>query len=148
MSMETILIGARSGENAGRVAATAAELATATGATVVVGHVFDPDDYDDVRRRMGIAPDAEVTADDVARRVDAVDDVTDRLRADGVRVEVRGRVGEAGPELVDLAEDVEADLVIVGGRRRSPTGKALFGSTAQEVLMSAPCPVTFVRAGE
>lgn len=148
MSMETILIGARSGENAGRVAEAAIDLAAATGATVVVGHVFDPDDYDDVRARMGIEPDAEVTADDVARRVDAVDDVTERLRSEGIQVEIRGRVGEAGPQLVDLAEAIGADLVVVGGRRRSPTGKALFGSTAQEVLMNAPCPVTFVRADE
>lgn len=148
MSMETILIGVRDDENAGRVAATATDLAGTTGAQVIVGHVFDPDDYDEVREQMRVEPDAEVSADDVARRVNAVSDVVDGLRSDGVQTEVRGRVGEAGKELVDLAGAVGADLVIVGGRRRSPTGKALFGSTAQEVLMNAPCPVTFVRGEE
>jgi len=148
MSMETILIGVRDDENAERVATTAAELAGSTGANVVVGHVFDPDDYDEVREQMRVDPDAEVTADDVARRVNAVSGVVDQLRSAGVETEVRGRVGEAGQELVGLAETVSADLVIVGGRRRSPTGKALFGSTAQEVLMNAPCPVTFVRNEE
>lgn len=148
MSMETILIGVRDDGNAERIAATATELASATGANVVVGHVFDADDYDDVRDRMGIEPDAEVSADDVARRVNAVSSVVDGLRADGIETEIRGRVGEAGAELVELAGAVGADLVIVGGRRRSPTGKALFGSTAQEVLMNAPCPVTFVRGEE
>jgi len=44
-----------------------------------------------------------------------------------------------------LAAEVDADLVVVSGRKRTPTGKAVFGSTAQTVLLDAPCPVTFVR---
>jgi nucleotide-binding universal stress UspA family protein len=47
--------------------------------------------------------------------------------------------------VVALAEELDADLVIVGGRTRSPAGKAVFGSTAQEILLESPCPVTFVR---
>jgi nucleotide-binding universal stress UspA family protein len=45
-----------------------------------------------------------------------------------------------------VARDVDADMVVTGGRKRSPAGKAVFGSTAQKVLMNAPCPVTFVRS--
>jgi nucleotide-binding universal stress UspA family protein len=63
-----------------------------------------------------------------------------------VEYATRGNVGEHGPGIVDAAEEVDADLVVVGGRRRSPTGKAVFGSTAQEVMLEAPCPVMFVRA--
>jgi nucleotide-binding universal stress UspA family protein len=37
------------------------------------------------------------------------------------------------------------DLLVVGGRGRSPTGKAVFGSTVETVLRRAPCPVTYVR---
>lgn len=51
-------------------------------------------------------------------------------------------------EGVALAEEIDADLVVIGGRRRSPTGKAVFGSIAQEVLLNAPCPVTFVRGDQ
>ncbi|PSP66736.1 universal stress protein, partial [Halobacteriales archaeon QH_6_68_27] len=46
---------------------------------------------------------------------------------------------------VGLAAETDADLVVVGGRKRSPAGKAVFGSTAQEVMLESPCPVTFVR---
>ena len=55
-------------------------------------------------------------------------------------------VGPHGESIVDAAGDIDAGMVFVGGRKRSPTGKAVFGSTAQEVLLNAPAPVTFVRA--
>jgi nucleotide-binding universal stress UspA family protein len=51
-----------------------------------------------------------------------------------------------GQRLVELADEVDADMVVLGGRNRSPAGKALFGSTAQEVMLGSSCPVTFVRA--
>ncbi|MDX1746824.1 MAG: universal stress protein, partial [Halobacteriales archaeon] len=57
----------------------------------------------------------------------------------------RGAVGERGETVVEIATEVGADRIVIGGRSRSPTGKAVFGSTAQEILLSAPCPVTFVR---
>jgi nucleotide-binding universal stress UspA family protein len=44
-----------------------------------------------------------------------------------------------------MAAGVDADMVFIQERRRSPAGKAVFGSAAQEVLLNAPCPVTFVR---
>jgi nucleotide-binding universal stress UspA family protein len=70
------------------------------------------------------------------------------LEAAGVDHEVvhaiRGR--EASEEILDVARERRADLVVVGLRRRSPVGKLLMGSTAQRVLLDAPCPVLAVKA--
>ena len=52
---------------------------------------------------------------------------------------------EAGEDLVQLAEENKVDEIIIGVRRRSKVGKLLFGSTAQYVILSAPCPVVAVK---
>jgi len=52
---------------------------------------------------------------------------------------------EAGEDLVRLAEEHQADEVIIGVRRRSKVGKIIFGSTAQFVVLNAPCPVVTVK---
>jgi nucleotide-binding universal stress UspA family protein len=52
---------------------------------------------------------------------------------------------EAGEDLVQLAEEKKVDEIIIGVRRRSKVGKLLFGSTAQYVILNAPCPVVSVK---
>jgi len=52
---------------------------------------------------------------------------------------------QAGEDLVQLAEENKIDEIIVGVRRRSKVGKLIFGSTAQYVVLNAPCPVVTVR---
>ena len=55
-----------------------------------------------------------------------------------------GQVGDPVDSIIDVAQDVEAEYIIVGGRKRSPAGKALFGSTAQSVLLESDRPVVTV----
>jgi len=54
------------------------------------------------------------------------------------------RVGDPGGEIMACAEELGARYVVLGGRQRSPTGKALFGSVAQKVLINSPMPVLSV----
>lgn len=55
-----------------------------------------------------------------------------------------GLIGSPGEEIVTYAEDHEARYIVVSPERRSQTGKFLFGSVAQEVLLNATCPVVSV----
>lgn len=51
----------------------------------------------------------------------------------------------ASDALLDLAVDVDADLIVISTRRRSPVGKLFLGSTAQEILLAADVPVLLVK---
>jgi nucleotide-binding universal stress UspA family protein len=70
------------------------------------------------------------------------------LRDAGVEHEVRQLVRGLDPadDLVAVAEEVGADFIVIGLRRRSPVGKLILGSNAQRVLLDAPCPVLAVKA--
>ena len=50
-----------------------------------------------------------------------------------------------GEDLVQFAEDNQINEIIVGVRRRSKVGKLLMGSTAQHVILNAPCPVVTIK---
>jgi len=78
----------------------------------------------------------------------ALTEVRRRLDDSGIvyeiEQEVRGR--EAAVEVVDAAARLNASLLVIGMRRRSPTGKLITGSSAQRILLDAPCPVLAVKA--
>ena len=70
------------------------------------------------------------------------------LAASGVEVDVRRSMGaDVGDQVLAVAADVSADLVVIGLRRRSPVGKLLMGSVAQRILLGAECAVLAVKPG-
>lgn len=48
--------------------------------------------------------------------------------------------------LLDLAEKVDATLLVLGSRRRRPIGKLILGSVVQQVLLKSTIPVLVVKA--
>lgn len=73
-----------------------------------------------------------------------------RFRAAGITGEVRQLVRgrEPAEEIVVVAEELGASLIVIGLRRRTPTGKLLFGSQAQRILLDADCPVLAVKTSD
>jgi len=115
------------------------------GTDVVLLHVFDRESYEAIQEELNIDPDSEMTPDDVAERKDLVEAMGAALDEHGIASSVRGALGEADESIIRVSEEVGADHIVVGGGERSPAGKAVFGSTAQYVLLNADVPVTFVR---
>ena len=100
---------------------------------LAVLHVVDSLDADTSEGyRLGVA-------DEIERVVGTACPVRWRLHL----ATARGDVAEA---LLSLVDEVDADLLVIGARRRSPLGKALMGSVAQTVILEADPPVLVVKS--
>lgn len=150
-NIETILLPVGfSDEGRTRALADAtAQIAGPMHSTVHVLHVFTERGFEQIVEQLGYDLDPLPDPDRVVTRMlavrDMVQELTSPFRNYGVTVKVEGRVNDrTGDEIAAVADEIGAARIVIGGRRRTPTGKALFGSTSQEVLLHAPCPVTFV----
>jgi len=109
------------------------------GATVVIGHAFTKDEYEDVHDDLDLeARVDDIDPDEVAARHAPVPELAERFEEAGVDYEIKGALGEVSSKVVDMAIDVDADRMVVGGRRRSPAEKAVLGSVSQEIILQAP----------
>ncbi|WP_415973808.1 universal stress protein [Rhodococcus sp. 077-4] len=52
---------------------------------------------------------------------------------------------DAATQIIEVAESVSADLIVIGMRRRSATMKLLLGSQVQRVMLDALCPVVAIK---
>ena len=75
---------------------------------------------------------------------DSVITVAEALQEAGLEPEMVRRHGEPAEEIVEYADEVDADQIVITGRKRSPVGKAVFGSVIQQVVLETDRPVTIV----
>ena len=75
------------------------------------------------------------------------DTVRDLLDDADIAYDIRQlrRSDDVAESLVSTAEEVDAELIVIGLRRRSPVGKLVLGANAQRILLDAPCPVLAVK---
>ena len=90
----------------------------------------------------GGAPVSSDVASDASVR-----DMSAQAQAAGVEIEVRQtpHSGDAADEVLRVAQDAAASVIVIGMRKRSPVGKLLMGSSAQRILLDADRPVLAVK---
>ncbi|MFC7157547.1 universal stress protein [Halomarina halobia] len=121
-------------------------IAEPTGATVYLLHVFPREEYNDLLSEMDVEPTTgQLPPDELAVRHESIRTPAGLLEKHGIDYAVRGIIGNPAREIVHLAEEIDVDRVLLGGAKRSPAGKAVFGDHAQQVLLNAPCPVTYIQ---
>jgi nucleotide-binding universal stress UspA family protein len=147
MSLEilTLAVGPDDEARLEEMATLVCDIAGATGATVFLLHVFSQSAYEEGIREAGYDPENPPPAHTLASRLESIDRLSLAFEESDIEYRIRGEIGDVADSLVSVAEETDTDMLFVGGRKRSPTGKAVFGSTSHRVLMNAPCPVTFVR---
>jgi nucleotide-binding universal stress UspA family protein len=82
---------------------------------------------------------ASITQLQAARRAES------HLEDAGYSVTLDERSGTPADSILDVAAEDDVDLICIGGRKRSPTGKVLFGSVTQSVLLDADRSVLVCR---
>jgi nucleotide-binding universal stress UspA family protein len=141
-----IVVGTDGSETAQQAVREATELAKQTGATLDVVSAFDPVPASRLREERLEAPS------DIEHAVNPQEDVNAILaeaerNVGGAGVEVRtfARQGEPADAILDVAEEENADLIVVGNKGMTGAKRFLLGSVPNKVSHHAPCSVLIVR---
>jgi nucleotide-binding universal stress UspA family protein len=117
------------------------------GTKAVVLHVFDEEEV--ASTRTNLDDRNALSMDDLSSRKAGVGSAADVLTHGGLDATPRGvrRDDRTADAILEVADSVDADRIYLYSRKRSPAGKAVFGSTAQRVVLNARVPVTIVPSG-
>lgn len=106
---------------------------------------------------LNVAPEVDVQDDAIVNSEDWYDetDYPDSveaaekiLREANITVSKLRRHADPAPAILEEAAEMDADRIVMSGRKKSPVGKVLFGSVTQSVLLDTDVPVTFVPYSE
>jgi universal stress protein A len=148
MNWRTLLVPHDYSPCADRALAVASELARKHGSKLVLLHV--------THLPPGLTADAMIAdresgemrrVDDFARiqALAELDQRAQRLESSGVQVEIRTAIGDIVDEILGAAEDVKADLIVMGTHGRTGLAHLFIGSMTEKVLRQSPVPVLTVR---
>lgn len=74
-----------------------------------------------------------------------LDNFVDHLDLAGIKTEKRIAVGTPSEEIVDMAAEIKADLIVIGRRGYSRIKRFFIGSVSNRVISEAPCPVLVIN---
>jgi nucleotide-binding universal stress UspA family protein len=141
--MNHLLIATDGSPSAQEAVAVGLELAKGQGADVALLHVLPPDRFRTARMASRTIPhDVEVDASESALK-----EAGKRAEAEGVAYALERVSGETVETIVGLANESDADVIVLGSRGRGAAASALLGSVSNGVLHHAGRPVLIVRDG-
>ncbi len=135
---EHILVAVDGSSRSEKTISMAVDLAQRYGSVVTILHVREYERYEGSDVDMGPPISAE----------QLVDDVLATFRAGGVEAEGEVRrvsSGDTPEQIVEVADKVSSDLIIMGSRGMSEWKSLLLGGVAAKVVAHASCPVLLVR---
>lgn len=76
----------------------------------------------------------------------SVEEAADIFETEGIAYEKRREHADPAETIIDIANEIDADRIVMAGRKRTPVGKVLFGSVTQSVLLNGDIPVTVITS--
>ncbi|MEA2424369.1 MAG: hypothetical protein QOH13_779 [Thermoleophilaceae bacterium] len=143
----TIVVGTDGSETAREAVSQAAELAKTMSAKVLLVSAYEPISEARLRHERTEVPEDVSWMVNPREDVQAVlDGEAERIKADGVEdVQTFAREGDPADAILDVAEEKNADLIVVGNKGMTGARRFLLGSVPNKVSHHAPCNVMIVR---
>jgi nucleotide-binding universal stress UspA family protein len=142
----SIVVGTDGSPTAGEAVRQATELASAIGATVHLVSAFEPVGNQRLREERVQAPDDMQWSINQREDVEAtLKDAAEKIQEAGVKVETYSRQGDPADAILDVAEEKNADLIVVGNKGMTGAKRFLLGSVPNKVSHHAPCSVMIIR---
>jgi nucleotide-binding universal stress UspA family protein len=140
----SIVVGTDGSETAGTAVERAIELARSLGASIELVSAFEP--VPARRMRTGRVPrDVEWVVNPRADVEATLRDAAAAVEAAGVPVRTYAREGDPADAILDVAEERDADLIVVGNKGMTGAKRFLLGSVPNKVSHHAPCSVLIIR---
>ena len=144
--LRCIVVGTDGSDTARQAVSQATELAARLGSRIELVSAYEP--VSDAR----LQDDSLQVPQDLQWMVNPREDVetmlagaAEEIRAAGIEVEVYPRQGDPADAILDVAEELDADLIIVGNKGMTGAKRFLLGSVPNKVSHHAPCSVLIVR---
>jgi len=134
-----------------QVVEVARDLAQAHDERLDVLHVVPSEEFEAHREAIADLPgfeDHSFTQEEASAARFAEEVTRETLGGATVDVSGVGRVGDPVEQTISVVEETDPRYLVIGGRRRSPAGKAVFGSKTQDILLRSPVPVMTVMQDE
>jgi len=142
----SIVVGTDGSETATKAVRQAAELARAVGAKLELVSAYEPVPAQRLSDERRQAPEDLQWAINPREDVDATLEAAAKVaREAGVEVAVYARQGDPADAILDVAEEREADLIVVGNKGMTGAKRFLLGSVPNKVSHHAPCSVLIIR---
>jgi len=142
----SIVVGTDGSDTAGKAVEEATDLAKAVGAGLCLVSAYEPVPQARLREEARQIPADLQWMINPREEVDAtLAAAADRVRAAGVEVETFAREGDPADAILDVAEERDADLIVVGNKGMTGARRFLLGSVPNKVSHHAPCSVLIIR---
>jgi nucleotide-binding universal stress UspA family protein len=139
-------VGTDGSETAGEAVRQATDLAKAVGARIHLVSAFEPVGNQRLREERTQVPDDMQWMVNAREDVDAtLREAAEQIGETGVEVETFARQGDPADAILDVAEEQNADLIIVGNKGMTGAKRFLLGSVPNKVSHHAPCSVMIIR---